>query len=155
MRLRRRVDLAERRAGLDARGARLRIDADRPHLREVDEHRRVGDGEAGDLVPAAAHAEEQVVVAGEADRGHHVGGVRGADHERRAAVDHRVPERAGLVVARLPGQRHAAGHAAAKSVDGGVRDMGATLIEPSDFNCHMSGPSYGSASRPPGEIENQ
>ena len=45
------------------------------------------DGVAGHVVAAAAHRQQQAVLAGEVDRGDDVGGARAAGDQRRAAVD--------------------------------------------------------------------
>ena len=125
VRLGRGVDVGEVRAGLDARGALAGIDRDGAHLREVEQQRVVGDGEAGDLVAAAADR-----------RG--PGRCRGRSSPRPArrrscaaritsaglAVDHRVPERAGLVVAGVAAHGHGAAQADAQGVDRGGLESG-------------------------------
>ena len=94
---------ARRRAGLDPGGAHLGVDGDGVHRREVEEQRAVGDGEAGDLVAAAADGEEHAVLAGEVHRRLDVADVGGADDEAGAAVDHPVPDGARRVVAGVAG----------------------------------------------------
>ena len=56
------------------------------------------DGVAGDVVAAAAYRHEQPVGAGEVHRGDDVGGAVAAHDQRRAAVDHAVPDHARRVV---------------------------------------------------------
>ena len=77
------------------------IDRDRLHLGQVDHHAAVGDGAAGDVVPAAADRDVEPGVARQRERGDDV--VRGAaaDDQRRAPVDQPVVDRARLVVARV------------------------------------------------------
>ena len=97
------VEIAQHGAGLDAGGARHRIDADAVHRREVD-HQPVVDGaQAGAVVAAAADGDGDAVLAGEVDGGDDVGHVGAADDERRMAVDHRVVDHAGVVVAGVAG----------------------------------------------------
>ena len=80
------------------------IDAHAAHLRDVDHDAAVAGREAGDAVAAAAHGDRQVVAAGEADRGDHVGWA-GAPHDEcgPAAVVGTVPDPARLLVAVLAG----------------------------------------------------
>jgi hypothetical protein len=54
-------------------------------------------------VAAGAHANQQITLAREADRGDDVGNTGAADDAGRAAVDRAVPDRAGLVVAFVVG----------------------------------------------------
>ena len=95
------VDVAPGAAALDAHGAVRRIDADALHRDEVDHQAVVADAEAGAVVPAAADGDEEAVLAGEVDGGDHVGDVRAAGDQRGLAVDHRVVDLAGGVVARV------------------------------------------------------
>ena len=52
----------------------FRIDLDAVHAGQVDHQSAVADGVAGDVVPAAAHRQQQVVCAREIDGGDHVVG---------------------------------------------------------------------------------
>jgi hypothetical protein len=61
------VDVAERRARLDVRPPRPPVDADGAQEREIDHQPAVADRVARDVVSAAAHGQQQVVVAGEGD----------------------------------------------------------------------------------------
>jgi hypothetical protein len=97
------VQRAEQRAALDPGQPPGRVDRDPAHRGEVDHEAAVGDGMAEDAVPAAADADLQAGLPGGADGGGDVGDA-GAAHDRgRVVVDHGVPDRAGLVVARLAG----------------------------------------------------
>src|SRR5206468_3521287 len=58
---------------------RLRVDADRPHLRKVDRHSAVADSVARDVMAAAAHRNDERVVACEVDRRDYVCRDGGAD----------------------------------------------------------------------------
>ena len=61
--LRRAIDVGERRAGLDARDARGRVDRDRAHRGEVEHEPAVDERAARDVVAAALHREQQARVA--------------------------------------------------------------------------------------------
>ncbi len=119
------VQVAQLRAPFDAGGAGYRVDADAVHRREID-HQPVVDGaESGAVVPAAADGDEQVVVAGEVDRGDDVGDVGALGDERRVLVDHRVVDRARLVVARIAGLDELAAHGGGQRLDGRSSRVGA------------------------------
>ncbi len=59
------VEIGEQSAGLDARGAGLRIDLHRFHQRQIDEQPAIADRVARDVVAAAAHRKQQAFRAGE------------------------------------------------------------------------------------------
>jgi hypothetical protein len=84
------------------------VDTHPVHLREVDHEGTVADGLAGDVVAAAFDGDEQAVLAGELHAMHDVGGVDAAGDERRAAVDHAVPDLAGVAVVAVAGGQQAA-----------------------------------------------
>ena len=69
------------------------------HQRQVDHQPVVADRVAGDVVAAAAHGEQEVVVGRESDGVLNVGRAGAAGDQRRAPVDHGVPDRPRLVVA--------------------------------------------------------
>ena len=98
--LRRASYVAQRAAGVDARPARVGVDPDAAHRREVDDESVVAHGQPGHAVPAAAHRREQLVLTGEPDRGDHVGGVRAPGDQPRPSLDHAVPDRPRFVVRR-------------------------------------------------------
>jgi hypothetical protein len=58
------------------------IDPDALHRGEVDHQPAVCDGVASDVVPAAAHSNQEVVLPGEIDRVDDVGDARAASDER-------------------------------------------------------------------------
>ena len=80
------VDVGPRAATLRPDGAPLRIDADAAHPREVDHHAVVADCRAGDVVPAAAHRQGQVVLPREVHGGDDVGHAGTHDDERAAGL---------------------------------------------------------------------
>ncbi len=71
--------------------------------REVEDDSVVADPESAAVVAAAANGEQQVVSAREGDRRGHVRGAGAAGDQRGPAVDHRVVDRARLLVARVGG----------------------------------------------------
>ncbi len=73
--------------------------------------------DAGDVVAAPAHRNEQVVLAGEVDRVYDVGHARRAGYERGPPVDHAVPDLAGLFVARVAGTEQLAAQARPELLD--------------------------------------
>ena len=100
------VEIRQRRAGLDAGGPR-EPDRRGPTSSAKDRSEpAVADRVAGDVVAAAAHRDEKLLVPRELDRLDDVGGAEAARDERRAAVDHRVPDRAARLRSRpLPAGR--------------------------------------------------
>ena len=115
------IEVGEQRAGADARGAPRRVDLDGAHRRQVDHQAAFGDGVAGDVVAAAAHAEQHPVRGGEADRRLHVALVQAARDQRRAAIDGGVPDLARVVVAGVAGGEHAAADLRGERLDVGRR----------------------------------
>src|SRR5688500_137899 len=98
--LRDRVELGERAAGLDHGNLVAGVDVHVLHQRQVDDDAAVAECAAGNVVAAAAHGDEQLVLSGEADDALYVTRVDAAYDHRGFAVDHRVPDAAGLVVVR-------------------------------------------------------
>ena len=96
-------------AALGSSGARVRIDIHRPHLREVDHHRVVHDRTARDVVTAAAYADVEPGLAGEANRLRDVVCIRAAHDHGRAAIDQAVVHLAGVVVPVVLRPEHSAG----------------------------------------------
>ena len=93
------VELGPAHAALRGDGRSPGVDRNSLHLGEVDHHPAVGDGPAGDVVPAAAHGDLESRVAGERERADDVIGGPAADDQRRSAVDEAVVDGACLVVA--------------------------------------------------------
>ena len=98
------VEVTQRGTRRDARAAVHRVNPDGSHRRQIDEQAAVAHGIAGDVVAAAPHRQRKIVFTREANRADDVGGTHTAHREGRPPVDHRVPDRACLVVSRLPGQ---------------------------------------------------
>ena len=97
------VDVGPRTATLRPDGAPLRIDPDAAHEREVDHDAVVADCRPGDVVPAAAHRQGQVVLPGEVHGGDDIGRAGTHDDDERSLVDHSVPDAPRLVVVRVAG----------------------------------------------------
>ena len=92
------VELGEKRAAAYAGGTLLGIDVCTAHPREVDHDTVVAGREAGDAVAAAADGDDELLLTGEAERSDDVVGVGRPNDQRRATVDHAVPDRARRVV---------------------------------------------------------
>ena len=84
------VDVTPGAATFDANGACRWIDADTLHAREVDHQAIVTGAQARAIVPATAHRQRQLVLAGEVDRGDDVGDIDAAGDQRGSLVDHAV-----------------------------------------------------------------
>ena len=113
------VELAPEHAGLSARGARRRIDSDSLHRREVDHEPAVTERVAADAVATGAHADQQIALAGEADRGDDVGDTGAAGDAGRMAVNRAVPDPAGSVVAGAGGHQQLSAERSAELVERG------------------------------------
>src|SRR5262249_1198821 len=114
------IDVAPDAAALDAHGAVGGIDADALPAPQVDDQAVLAGAQAGAVVPAAAHGEGELVLAGEVDRGDDVGDVGAAGDERGPAVDHGVVDATGLVVARVGRLNQLAAQQSAQALYGGV-----------------------------------
>src|SRR6185437_17172005 len=95
------VEVAERRAGLHASRAANGIDPNAAHHRKIEQKTAFADGIAGNVVAAGAYREQDTMLARKGDSMHDVRGPSAAYHRTGIAVDHGIPDRAGLVVARL------------------------------------------------------
>jgi hypothetical protein len=104
------VDVAEQRAAEHARDLRHRVDDHAAHAREVDDEPVVDAAQARAVVSAAADRQRQALAARVPDGGDHVGRVGTAGDQRRPAIDHRVVERATLVVVGVAWRGEGAAH---------------------------------------------
>lgn len=84
-------------------GARRRVDGDVTHERQVEHQTAIAGAQPSSAVAAAADGEEQILLAGEAHRGDHVGDAGTAGDQRRVFVDHAVVDASSNVVAEIPG----------------------------------------------------
>jgi len=73
------------------------VDGDLAHARQVQGQAALGDGGAGDVMAPALDAEQQPVVAGEADRGGNVVGRGRLENQGREPGRHAIPDRDGIV----------------------------------------------------------
>jgi hypothetical protein len=92
------VEVREYGAALDRRPTARGVHVGGLHPRQVHHQPVVAEGAARDVVPAAAHGEDQPVVAREAHRTDHVRRHSAAGDHGGALVDHRVPDPARLIV---------------------------------------------------------
>src|SRR3954469_8592803 len=99
MDLGRSVERAPADTGLDACGAAVWIARDALHERQVDHEPTVADRRPRGIVVAATHRDEQAVRPGKVHGATYVGGVNAPGDESGTAVDHAVPDTAGVVVA--------------------------------------------------------
>src|SRR5258705_6734665 len=81
-----------------------RVDADRTHLRKVDQQAAFTDGIPGDVVAAGANRKQDAVLAREPNRSNDVRSAPATDNGARVAVAHCSPDRSCLIVNRLPRQ---------------------------------------------------
>jgi hypothetical protein len=88
------------------------------HQRHVQHQRAVGRGQAGDVVPPALDAQQQVVLARELHAGNHVGSAQAAGDRGGVLVDHCVPHGPGFLVADIAGEDHRAPQARLQAVEG-------------------------------------
>ena len=95
------IEIPPRRPAFGPDRAADGIDPDPPHRRQVDHQPSVTGPEPGDVVPAAAHRQQQVVVGGEPDARDDVGHSLASDDQGRPPVDHAVPDPARLIVGRI------------------------------------------------------
>jgi len=116
------IRLAPGRASLCPHRLRRRIDVDAAHLREIDHQAAVVDCVAGDVVAAALDRDEQVLLAREGDGVDDIGCAAALHDQRRSTVDQPVPERAGIVVARIAGSQN-------RSAQSVLEDLGRFRVE--------------------------
>ncbi|HUG46218.1 MAG TPA: hypothetical protein VMK31_06885 [Sphingomicrobium sp.] len=93
------VKIAKQGTASDNRFSFLWIDPHRLNGREVNQQAIINHGVARDAVPAAADGERQVVFAGEVQRFDDIGNVLAESYCCRSAINHAVPDLAGLVIA--------------------------------------------------------
>lgn len=136
----RRSDLIERRrlvidvtletAAVHPRGHRFGVNAHAVEQGHVDHHAALADRLAGDAVTATTDRHEQVTLAGEVDRVHHVRNPFALDDQGRMLVNQRIPDLAGLVVCRIAGHKQRATQTLLEFHDGRVLelDLGASAI---------------------------
>ena len=82
------------------------VNPDGAHQGQVDHQAALRHRQAGDIVASSADADFQAMVAAEAHRRGHISSARAAGDDRRALVNHRVPDSSRLVVAVLVRQQN-------------------------------------------------
>ena len=97
------IELAEEHPRLHAHAACARVDVDALHAREIDHEAAVAQRAPADVVAAAAHRDEEVVLAGEPHRGDHVRQPRAARDQPGMLVDAGVPDPPRLLVLGVAG----------------------------------------------------
>ena len=105
------VELLPEHAALRAHRPRGGIDVDALHRREVDHQPAVGDGGAGDVVPAAADRELPALLARGVDRADDVRRPAAAGDQRGPPVDQPVVDATHLVVGRISRLENLSGEA--------------------------------------------
>ncbi len=115
------VQVAHRGAALDADRLCRRVHGHLVHPAQVHHERAVAQRRTGHAVAAAAHRDVQVQLPAEAHGPHHVGRVRALRDHRGPPVDHRVEDRAGLLVTQVPGGEHIADQVLAQRGEGRAR----------------------------------
>src|SRR5882724_411117 len=139
------IDIAERGAGLHARGARLRIDEHARHGREIDDDAIVAQRATPDIVAAASDGDEKIMRAREFHGVDDIGDPGAAGDEARMPVDATVPDLAGLVVACIVGLDDRAVEALLELLDDGAVERDAiALLQP--IVSHVASQSVGSGS---------
>jgi hypothetical protein len=98
------VEVAEQQPGTGPRGPAVRFDVQLAQRGQVEHQATVAGGVAGDVVPAAAHRQRQVVPPRVPDTAGDVARVVAAQHGQRPSVDHPVEHGAGRVVAGSSGR---------------------------------------------------
>ena len=93
------IHIAQRCSRLDVSPAGRRVHPNFLHGGKVNHQAAVAHGVTGDVVAAATNGDDELVFAGILDGVHHVGLGAATHDERRLAVNHAVPDRAGFVVA--------------------------------------------------------
>src|SRR5690606_4753583 len=99
----------------------------------------VAGAKAGAIVAAPTDGEWQAVLAGESNGGDHVGHAGAVDDEPRRAIDHRVVDAAGLIVALVARLRDGATDPRGQVFDRAIRELHVWLFD-HDGHCHGGSP---------------
>jgi len=90
------------------------INPDGAHQRKIDQEPAVTNSVARDVMAAAAHSDQEAVLTRKPYGTNDVCGPSAAHDRAWVAVDHRIPDRARFVIARLLGQTDVASQGLAK-----------------------------------------
>ena len=124
VRLKRVVHLGPVAAALGADRARIGIDGDRSHSREIDHEPFVAHREAGDVVAGAANRDDQALVDCKPDGVRHVARVGAPSDQPWPPIDRRIEDRACSVVPLVAGCEELATKDGSQTTDGGCSDHG-------------------------------
>jgi hypothetical protein len=116
------VELAEAQSRLRPRGPPGWVDTDAFHRQQIDHQTAGADGLAGIVMPTTADRYEKAVFARKANTADDIGRAGTARDQRRALVDHAVPDLAGGIVALIFGAQQFAAKVGCELVDYRVID---------------------------------
>jgi hypothetical protein len=102
------IERAEEGTAPDTSGPPRRIDIDTVHARQIDHQTAVAHRLTGDVVTAATHGDQQILLTAEVNRSYDIGNPSTPDNQRRSVVDHPVPDHASAVVALVVRTEHIA-----------------------------------------------
>src|SRR5262249_20095586 len=86
----------------------LRVDPYTLHLGQVNDNTAVTGGVAGEVVATTAYRHQQVVHPGKTDRGDDIRHASAAHDHGRMAVNHAIPDFAGVFITGIPGTQQRA-----------------------------------------------
>ncbi|MDT4830473.1 hypothetical protein FQZ97_639380 [compost metagenome] len=142
------VDVAQRAARLRARRATRWIDPDTSEQRHVDHEAALADRKPCDVVAAAAHGTQKPVLAREPDGLHDIDRAGAARHQARAAIDHRVPDLARLLVGRVLRGQHLAFERGLERLQNFRRKVHGPAVHACELGRHESSPKRVMKSEP-------
>ena len=125
MDLRRGVKLPPKHAALGPPGAIGRINADRLHRRQIDDHAAIVGPVSRCAVSATAHGEQKAIRPGEIHRLAHIAGIRATNDQRRTPVNVTIPNPARGFVFAIAGQNDPALQATSQCGEAGLLKMNA------------------------------
>jgi hypothetical protein len=111
------IELGPEDASFSPRRPRDGIDPDPFHEGEIEHQPTVTDGITRHVVSPTADGEDELVLAGEGDRGNDIRNTGRAHDQRRVAVDHRIPEPTDGVVVRVARLEESTAQLRAKSLE--------------------------------------
>ncbi len=95
------IDIAPERAAFHQHPPGVGIDMHRVHAAQVDDDAVIAGAQSGGIVTAAAHADGQIVRAGEGHAQHHIGDIDALHDQGGMLVDHGVVDGTGRVISRI------------------------------------------------------
>ena len=82
------------------------INPDRFHVRQIDHQTTIANRIPGNIMPAAAHRQKQVMLPGQIDRTDHVADTGATDNHAGSSIDHSIPDLADFIIGRVRRQDH-------------------------------------------------